>query len=90
MLSRAFYDRYGLYPPGSETLEHIEDLLHEVPEIGTSGEWFAKRVRHDFDIARNHFTCSKLEGGPAVLDRRFTGAVHRCEERAAVRQGAAA
>lgn len=37
MLSR-FYGRYGLYPAGSETLEHINDLLHEVPEIVTRGE----------------------------------------------------
>jgi Protein of unknown function (DUF4238) len=61
VLGRAFYDRYGLYPAGDEALEHINDLLHETPEIVTSGEWFARRVRHNFDVARNHFADSKLE-----------------------------
>ena len=45
MLACAFYGRYGLYAAGSEALKHINDLLCEVPEIVTSGEWFARRVR---------------------------------------------
>ena len=57
----AFYGRYGLYAAGSEALKHINDLLREVPEIVTSGEWFARRVRHNFDVARNHFAGSKVE-----------------------------
>jgi Protein of unknown function (DUF4238) len=61
VLERAFYFRYGLYPAGSEALEHINELLHEAPEIVTSGEFFAGRVRHNFDVARNHFASSNLE-----------------------------
>jgi hypothetical protein len=60
-LGRAFYFRYGLYPAGIEALEHINDLLHEAPEIVTSGKWFASRVHHYFDVARNHFAGSSLE-----------------------------
>ncbi len=60
-LERAFYLRYGLYPAGIEALEHINDLLHEAPEIVTSGEFFAGRVRHNFDFACNHFAGSGLE-----------------------------
>ena len=44
-----------------EALEHINDLLHEAPEIVTSGEFFARRVRHYFEFARNHFASSDLE-----------------------------
>ena len=44
MLACAFYGRYGLYLASSEALKHINDLLREVPEIVTSGEWFARRV----------------------------------------------
>jgi hypothetical protein len=60
-LERAFYLRYGLYPAGIEALEHINDLLHEAPEIVTNGEFFARRVRHNFDFACNHFASSGLE-----------------------------
>jgi hypothetical protein len=61
VLERAFYQRYGLYPAGAEALEHINDLLHEVPDIVASGEFFAGRVRHYFEFARNHFSGSSLE-----------------------------
>ena len=76
MLARAFYGRYGLHPAGSEALEHIDDL-HDVPEIVTSSECFARRARHNFGVARDY--CGlQIGGGPAacgqtVLDRRFTG-----------------
>jgi hypothetical protein len=94
MLSRAFYGRYGLYPAGSEALKHIDDLLHEVPEIVTavSGSQGASAM-----ISTSPATTSRAPNwrcpaacGQTVLDRRFTGAVHRYEERAAVHQGAAA
>lgn len=61
MLEHAFYDRYELYPAGTEALEHINDWLHELPEIVISGEWFAGRIRHNFEFARNHFAGSNLE-----------------------------
>ncbi|MGH3159023.1 MAG: DUF4238 domain-containing protein [Streptosporangiaceae bacterium] len=61
LLEQAFYLRYGLYPAGMEALEHINDLLHETPEVVISGEYFAERVRHNFEFARNHFTTSSLE-----------------------------
>lgn len=60
-LERAYYLRYGLYPAGTEALKHINDLLHETPEIVTVGEFFAKRVRHFFEVARKHFADSSLE-----------------------------
>lgn len=60
-LIRAFQDRYSRLPVCDKELVHINDLLHQNPEIVESGEWFALRVRHFFDIARNHFVNSKLE-----------------------------
>ena len=74
-LERAFYLRYGLYPAGIEALNHINDLLHELPEIVTSGEWFARRVCHNpFDMARNHFAGSSLEvARPVVLQKSTQG-----------------
>lgn len=71
VLERAFYLRYGLYPVGAKALEHINDLLHEMPEIVTSGEFFARRVRHYFDSARSHFAGSNLELARPPVGRQF-------------------
>lgn len=73
-LASAFYDRYGLYPAGDQALAHINDLVHEAPEIVVSGEWFAKRVREMFDFSRNHFANNKLEiGRPPVGHQLIIG-----------------
>ncbi|MBR7825766.1 DUF4238 domain-containing protein [Actinospica sp. MGRD01-02] len=60
LLVNAFYDRYGLYPVGDQALEHINELLHEIPEVIFSRH-FAERVRENFKTARNHFVNKKLE-----------------------------
>jgi hypothetical protein len=70
-LARAFYLRYGLYPAGVQALNHINDLLHEEPEVVTSGEWFAGQVDRYFDIARNRFADASLEVARAPEGRQF-------------------
>ena len=71
VLEHAFYLRYGLYPAGIEALDHINDLLHEAPEIVTSGEFFAGRVKHYFEFARKRFTGSNLEVARPPTGRQF-------------------
>lgn len=70
-LASAFYDRYGLYPAGDQALAHINDLIHEAPKIVTSGEWFPKRVRENFNVARNRFADSKLEVARPPVGSQF-------------------
>ena len=54
-----------------QALNHINDLLHEEPEVVTSGEWFAGQVDKYFGIARNRFAGASLEVARAPEGRQF-------------------
>lgn len=63
LLTAAFYDKYSLYPAGSEGLDHINDLVHEPHGVLADGSWFAGRVRTNFEKSRNFFRTQALQIG---------------------------
>jgi hypothetical protein len=63
LLVAAFYDKYGFYPAGAGTLDHINDLLHEPPQMVVDGSLFAGRVSAHFERSRTFFRAQELEIG---------------------------
>jgi hypothetical protein len=66
LLVAAFVSKYGLYPAGPEALDHINDLVYRPPDIITSGELFAARVRLLVNRARDYFKDQALQIGRAT------------------------